>query len=202
MSRVGDGEASDDPVASRISWKPLRHQGNLRRTRRLVRTGLHRCEFCATAVSLSLAGVFILAGAVIFFWPFWHGGFRLDKMTAMIYLWGVAFVLAGIYSLYTVMTPIVFDHQTGAFWVGRGEPNADGFSRRAKRFVELEEIHALQLVSEFNFESSGFRSFELNLVLKDGERINVADHADQDGIRDDAAKLGVFLGIPVWDALD
>jgi hypothetical protein len=41
-------------------------------------------------------------------------------------------------------------------------------------------------------------SYELNLVLKDGRRINVVDHGGADKIRTDAATLADFLGVPVW----
>ena len=44
-------------------------------------------------------------------------------------------------------------------------------------------------------------SYELNLVLQDGERLNVVDHGSFDVLREDAAKLGEFLGVPVWDVL-
>ena len=43
-------------------------------------------------------------------------------------------------------------------------------------------------------------NYELNLVLKDGERINVVDHGNLKKIQDDANTLSNFLGKPVWDA--
>ena len=46
-----------------------------------------------------------------------------------------------------------------------------------------------------------FYSYEINLVLKNGRRVNVADHGDLDSLRADADMLANFLEVPVWDAL-
>ncbi|MEL6627102.1 MAG: hypothetical protein AAFY70_03685 [Bacteroidota bacterium] len=44
----------------------------------------------------------------------------------------------------------------------------------------------------------------MNLVLKDGKRIMVLDHADKDQIKENAAQLSAFLNInsPVWNYED
>ena len=41
----------------------------------------------------------------------------------------------------------------------------------------------------------------MNLVLRDGNRINVADYTREGSMRADAEKLSAFLGVPVWDAI-
>jgi hypothetical protein len=43
-------------------------------------------------------------------------------------------------------------------------------------------------------------SYEINLVLTDGSRLNLVDHSIQSVIREDAQTLGAFLDVPVWDA--
>jgi Fe2+ transport system protein B len=43
--------------------------------------------------------------------------------------------------------------------------------------------------------------YELNLVLKDGKRLNVMDHSRRAHIRSDAQRLGQFLKVPIWDAI-
>jgi len=67
--------------------------------------------------------------------------------------------------------------------------------------VALDQIHAIQIVSEL-CPSGGlpFWSYELNLVLDDGDRLNVVDHAGLPQIREDAETLAEWLGVPVWDA--
>ena len=69
-------------------------------------------------------------------------------------------------------------------------------------YCALETIHALQLISEWvSSDDGGYHSFELNLILKDGGRLNVVDHGGQDRIREDAKVLSDFLNVPVWDAI-
>ena len=70
-----------------------------------------------------------------------------------------------------------------------------------KGLTPLEEIHALQLVSELcHTKNRSYYSYELNLVLRDGQRINAVDHGRHERIRTDAQRLSDFLGKPVWDA--
>jgi hypothetical protein len=47
---------------------------------------------------------------------------------------------------------------------------------------------------------NSYYSYELNLVLDDGSRINVVDHGNLDRLRSDAQTLSRFLDKPVWDA--
>ena len=66
----------------------------------------------------------------------------------------------------------------------------------------LSEIHALQLLSKDRSDAEhSYHSYELNLVLEDGKRINVVDHGDETQIRTDAQALSRFLGKPVWDGI-
>ncbi|MDP6491172.1 MAG: hypothetical protein QGG69_05335 [Kiritimatiellia bacterium] len=59
-----------------------------------------------------------------------------------------------------------------------------------------------QLLSEYcRSDKSSYYSYELNLVLQDGSRINVVDHGNKTKLREDAATLSEFLGRPVWDAI-
>lgn len=45
-----------------------------------------------------------------------------------------------------------------------------------------------------------YLSYELNLVLKDGERLNVVDHADRADIRSSAQQLAALIGCKLWDS--
>jgi|GEM_PF-6831275 len=40
---------------------------------------------------------------------------------------------------------------------------------------------------------------QLNLVLNDGERINVIDHGDLNAVRQDAQTLARLMHVPLWD---
>jgi hypothetical protein len=66
----------------------------------------------------------------------------------------------------------------------------------------LEDIHAIQLLSEYVRRSkSSYYSYELNLVLNDGKRLIVVDHGNLTRLQEDAKKLLEFLGKPVWDEI-
>jgi hypothetical protein len=56
-------------------------------------------------------------------------------------------------------------------------------------------------LSEFvSGSKNSYYSYELNLVLDDGSRINVVDHGNLERLRSDANALSQFLDKPVWDA--
>jgi hypothetical protein len=41
----------------------------------------------------------------------------------------------------------------------------------------------------------------MNLVLKDGQRVNVVVHDNKEKSRQEAGVLALFLDVPLWDAL-
>ena len=117
-----------------------------------------------------------------------------------------ALLFGGIGGLvgYFTSRPRVFDLAAGWFWVGR-KPISTTKVKRNNNCAPLKMVHALQIVreivtSEGDQSSTSFNSYELNLVLNDGSRINVIDHGDIDKIRTDSARLSKFLNVPVWDA--
>ena len=98
--------------------------------------------------------------------------------------------------------PIVFDKASGYFWKGRKFPQDVPDPRSLKNVVQIGQIHALQLLAEYvRGSKSSYYSYELNLVLEDGKRLNVVDHGNQTKLREDAKTLSQFLGKPVWDAI-
>jgi hypothetical protein len=114
---------------------------------------------------------------------------------------GLLFGGIGAALLWSGTEPIVFDRSQGLFWKGRS-PTGHGAGVR----VELASIHAVQLVSEYcsghrreDESRHGFNSYELNLVLKDGQRVNVVDHGDLPRLRDEGFALARFLGVWLWD---
>jgi hypothetical protein len=60
----------------------------------------------------------------------------------------------------------------------------------------------VQLVTEriSSDDSPDFNSFELNLVLSDGSRVNCVDHAGKQLLRDDLYRLSALIGCKAWDA--
>ena len=68
------------------------------------------------------------------------------------------------------------------------------------KVLSLDTVYALQLIREYvKGSESNYYSYELNLVLRDGQRLNVVDHGDGRRLRRDAERLAQFLGVRVWD---
>jgi len=118
---------------------------------------------------------------------------------------GMVFFLAGYLIQRSFLCPRVFDLNCGYYWKGRIKSNSVGKKLHGEE-CKLKDIHAIQLLQEYcrssnsNGGGSSYFSYELNLVLKTGKRLNVVDHGKRDVIIADAHKLASFLKVPVWDA--
>jgi hypothetical protein len=129
------------------------------------------------------------------------GKIGLNAETIFPLLFGLVFASVGGGLWYYGTTPIVFDRRKGNFWKGRKSPDEVFDKSRLKCFAKIEDIYAIQLISEYcRSDKSSYYSYELNLVLGDGERINVVDHGNKRKIKEDAQKLAEFLDRPLWDA--
>ncbi len=200
-----DPSCFDDPVALRTSWDPAKGGGASFRTHRLVDEGNGRMAFKATRGALAFYGIFLavgLAGLGAFAFrvvPASGSGGTLSMVLPL--LAASAFAAAGGGLLWTGAAPIVFDTRRGEFWRGRVAPSEVADPSRLKAWADLGRIHALQIVSEHcRGNDSSYYSYELNVVLEDGSRLNVIDHGDLDELRADARALSGLLGKPLWDA--
>jgi hypothetical protein len=104
----------------------------------------------------------------------------------------------------------------GWAWLLRYATRAPWFDKRAGAFVvpraplvrplrvSLRGVHAVQLLRELCEDGEGrsFHSYELNLILRDGDRVHVIDHRSLDAMLELAQKTARFLGVPLWDAPD
>jgi hypothetical protein len=195
-----------DPIAMQTQWTPAKGGGTNFRTHKLVEVEINRLEFRASTGAKAFFAIFILMGlgAMIAF-PLAGSGTAetsFDDGMLMPMAIGFVFVLAGCGMLYFGSAPIVFDKFRNAFWKGRKGPDDVADRRQLKYCVDLGNIHAIQLISEYcHSNKSSYYSYELNLVLKDGNRINVIDHGNLKRLREDAQTLSRFLGKPVWDAI-
>lgn len=162
-------------MAAKVDWTPLRPGGFNFVTHALVEEGPSRLVMRPT-LGLRIFGlVFALAGlsmVVI--------GARLSQWVALVL--GIPVTAAGAWVLFR-KGGAAFDRQARAF-VG-------------KTSVPFTSIHALQLIKED--VDGDFDSYELNLVLTSGERINVTDHSGRQQVKADAQRLGSFIGCKVWD---
>ena len=195
-----------DPVAMQTEWSPAKGGGANFRTHKLVEIDPNRLEFRASIGARIFYLVFLFAGMTVLV-AFslsgslsWENSFSADVIVPM--LIGLVFAVVGGCMFYFGTAPIVFDKYKGSFWKGRKVPDETYNGNNLKYFASLADIHALQLLSEYcRGNKSSYYSYELNLVLKNGSRMNVIDHGNPAKLREDAQTLSVFLGKPVWDAI-
>jgi hypothetical protein len=198
-SRLGD------PVAMKTEWHSTQGRGANFQTRKLVEVDGDRLEFRATKSAYVFALAFLLPGLLVIFLMLKdavaglaRGHFNVNMLVALPV--GLLFPAVGGYLLYSWTTPIVFDRRAGLFWQGRTEPSEGANGSLPENVVSLKEVHALQLMRT---SSTQHRSFELNLVMSDGERRHVTVYGSngRNRLREDAAVIGEFLRKPVWDAM-
>ena len=191
----------DDPVAMQTEWTPAKSGGANFRTHRLIEVNSNRMEFRATLGAVLFYLVFMLIGIGTAIGFFFSAGTSVDVHLIFPVSLGVIFAVIGAVLLYFGTMPVVFDRGKGAFWRGRKNPDQVIDKKALKHFCRLEDVHALQLVSEFISGKDTYYSYELNLGFKDGKRINVVDHGNPDRLRGDANTLSAFLNVPLWDAI-
>jgi hypothetical protein len=200
-----DPSVFDDPLALETEWVPVASGGASFRTHRLIQPSANRVEFAPTLGAKAFYLLFLFSGSGVLL-------FQLNRIriaqtgfsgqdTLVPILVGTVFTVVGACLYWFGTTPRVFDQALAAFWRGRRTPTPLEFVERSDSSAPLSSIHALQLLSEFvSGSKNAYYSYELNLILDDGSRINVVDHGNLERLRGDASALSRFLDKPVWDA--
>ncbi len=194
-------EAFDDPLVRQTEWSPLQRGGSNTRTRALKRPGPDRLVFRPAPWGFIFPSLFILGGAALAIdQPF------EDMEPAWLQLViALVLVVAGLRIGYGMTRPVVLDRQAGCCWLGWRAPVSVEAARSGKDAAALDAVRAVQVIRERITKSDGgkgYDSYEINLVLADGSRLHLVDHGKLAAIREDAATIGEFLGVPVWDASD
>lgn len=205
-----------DPVAIKTSWKPLRWGSADFKDRTLLRVRPTRLEFRPNAAFFT--SLFILSVLLIFCPlsiafvdmltpdpPSFASLPSPPRSTGEILLTIEPLILGalGWYAFHGTR-PIVFDKDVGRSW-RCWKPRLRGQEiSRCSEEIPLDRIHALQIIPKISYRLIGrpnmFLSLELNLVLRDGQRMNVLNHKSIDLALSEAETLADFLGVPLWDA--
>ena len=201
-SRFGDRVAE----ATGWTWAKKKDEPNFG-THKLVEVTPYRIEFRATIGSKLLSTVFLLVGlgplTGLSFYLISQGEIIFNIETIFLILFGLVFAGVGVLMFCVLAKPIVFDKTIGRFYKGKKPSNEmlGQFEPGTKdKSIPLDRIHALQLIAKQCSSRRGpYYRCELNLVLGDGERINVVEHGKLKMIQEDAKTLSNFLGKPVWD---
>ncbi|MEM6264787.1 MAG: hypothetical protein AAGI38_19905 [Bacteroidota bacterium] len=201
----------NDPLALEVEWVPLKGGGANLKTHKLVSKGPGRLEFRVSGgatvfyLIFFVIGVGAMLGATGYY--LFQNGFTFNgedfHRSIMLTIFGLLFGTPGAAMLYFGSMPQVFDKERGYFWRGWKEPNRFGMPEEGpKLLIPLEDIHALQLLAErVSGSKSSFYSYELNLILTSGERVNVVDHGNWRQLQKDTEKIAELIQIPIWDAI-
>lgn len=189
---------------SAVSTLPLKAGGSNFKTTVLVKESSSKLRYKPSIGAGLFSFVFLSVGlTILFFGLIAEYPFHFEKFSSYWFfiLFGLIFTGAGVFLVYSFYKPIVFDKRLGLhyktynFKLHRNERNA------SDNYIALNHIIAIQIIGEHvQSNKSSYKSFELNLVLKDNTRKNVIDHGDLKTIIDDAHVLSAFLGVPIWHA--
>lgn len=191
----------DDPLAQRISWGPLNSGGASFCTHCLKTIDHTQMEFRASWAFVLFICMFLIAGCLgVFF-----GSFEIYRQegptiaTIAPLVIGLVFIIISFFFTSKIFKVFIFDKKIGFCWQEYRGFFKKILSQDKEQMTPLGNIHALQLVSEYcSGNKNSFYSYEINLVLKDGKRVNVVDHGNWQMIQQQVHELALFLGVPVW----
>jgi len=187
-----------DSVAEKTYWQPMRPGGANFQTHTLIEQRHDKLFLKSSGQMKAFFMVFIFVGlnGMIFSLLKYVQKSGIDlaltnpvQLFGSLFSTGLIFVVAGLVlgSLFGSLNTL-FDKETGLL----SNKNIS---------TALYKIHALQIIEEMAGGSEGgaFKSYELNVILKDGERIHLMDHGNYLAINTDAEKLAEFLSVPIWE---
>lgn len=200
-----DPSRFDDPLATSVRWTPIKRGGSNFRTHKYFSADANQVGFKATVGAKLFSGIFMTVGlGVAVGLPIQRflGPDLFFALETLFFIgFGLIFFGAGFFMFRSYSKPVMFDKMVGYFWKGWTKPDRYRSDKRVVGSVRIDDIHALQIVSEYiRGDKSSYYSYELNIVTRDGKRHNIIDHGDREDMLSDAEKLSDFLGVPVWDA--
>jgi hypothetical protein len=200
-----DPASISDPLAQQTGWTGLKRGGSRSKTRKLVQVNPNRVEFKVSYLHVASFAILFLVGLYMVglsLYPFFKSGNFAEIGKRLLYLIaGLCLAGFSVWKVISKASPVVFDRASGYFFKGRKSPRQMMPQQDKNNFIPLHKIGALQILSEYiSYTDDSYYSYELNLVLKDGKRINITDHNNLKHLKQDAVKLSEFLDVPVWDA--
>ena len=206
---VLDPRYFDDPVAMRTGWDPLSPGGSRHTTNRLREIAPQVLSFQPTAYShyqslVYLLSLLVFGNALIV--SLLRNELNINRPDEWWVISALLQILVGCgVTLVLLNRSIIVDGN--ASQVRLGLPRVQWLNqfpwlqKLLGRSVPFSEIHSIQLLDEEvrPRREQMFWSYELNLVLRDGKRINLIDHRNQREICWDAGDLSRIMDVPIWD---
>ncbi|MGF1766744.1 hypothetical protein L4D06_05095 [Enterovibrio makurazakiensis] len=189
---------ANDPVANKISWNPVKRGGANFQIHKMVERGL-KIVVRRTFRALVFYSSFMIPGLglLLYISPIMYqqGADAAGTISLVI---GITFTVSSFF-MWARNQGMTFDKASGTYFKGKrydslikDKPTSQG---------NLSDIYALQIISEsVRSDNGSFRSYELNLVFRDGKRANVMEHSKSSALDKSAKKLAGYLNVPVWKA--
>ena len=180
-------------MPKQVSWKPIKNNGEPL-TNMILKSIEGTLEFHSNILSRLFYFAFIIFGLLFTF----YATYALLSYHFQTTLWSVllGFTLTGvgIYMFSKQAIPHIFDKEKNVYF-------KENENLKREDETALNDIHALQVIS-YTTENKGKKEkqAELNLVLKNGERVYVCsyDAEECDRIEEDAEKISEYIDKPVW----
>ena len=203
---VLDPREFDDPVAVQTDWTPMAAGGYRRTLHRLKPIAPDVLCFQATPYrhyQTLIYGLALVVFSVTLLGQLW-GGLRQPDQVWLVVMLVPTVLMCGL-TVLKLSRVIVIDG--GAAEVRIGLPRLNWLNRWLSRRswlchrIAFDSVYSVQLLDE-EVRRRGrvpFWSYELNLVLQNGQRIHLIDHGNQREIRWDAGDLAKIINVPIWD---
>ena len=190
LAKLNDLDRFNDDFAKSIAWTPI-VKSRIRTsfsTKRLVKSKDNIVSFKPSIQFLLFNTFFIGVPSIILVKSLIMNNFNYDDKWLIILFLSV-FILLGITYLLWGLKPISFDLNIRRFikYTFQG-----GYEK-----ISIDDIYALQMIEDMSSQDETY--YELNLVMKNQNRINIICHNDDKAIRKQAKELSKIVSIPFWD---
>lgn len=191
-----------------VSWKPIAYAGASFRTHRLVESasGL-RYRPQPTSFLLPMIGV-LLSGACFVYMISLYAAGGPDAPKLYAFLLPIVFLAACAWRYYQLFNEVNdFNLTERYYFYGLSTQRS---LQDPENYCPFDNIIAIQLLAEYvkpgndqdSFEErrkrKNYTSYELNLVLKNGNRMNVVDHGSLEKLKIEARIIATHLDVPLW----
>ena len=188
-AKLKDLNRFNDDFAKSVSWTPV-VKSRIRSsfcTKRLVISGDNKASFRPSVQFLFFNLLFMGVPCLILLKVSVPGSFVFNDKWLLIPFMSL-FLLIGIPYLLWGLRPIYFDLDKRQFI----KYSSHGYEK-----ISMDDIHALQMIDDGQYQDETY--YELNLVLKNQNRLNIVCHNREEAIRKQAKQLSEILSVPFWD---
>jgi len=198
-------EGFNNKIAIKTNWAPIKGNDFSVVEQELNEISKTRIEFLATKSIKSMEFMIIGASLISLILAIIITLSDIKDSPAFIFWgFGVFALVFGLFMLKAKLTPRVFDLEQKHYYKGSKY-------ELAKEKCDIIDIVAIQVLSEFisadnlisesNIKRKDSYKYEINLILKDAQRINLVESSNLQKIREDAKKLSEFLNIPLLEVI-